>query len=183
MLDLHLLHHAADPLIFPRDGLPKIDEHHFRQLIFLISLCRLVTTTGKMPTGKLKRSFTCRTSNPPLLGGLSKSMLQPAQVLWQISLHTYLSRSKTSPVTLSRRTFSRHVAYPVRLHLDSHAQHGRCFTGPGDKELNPNPNILRRSPYRSDSDRYECSLKLPCAKKRYKQIPGQHVLGPRTLPN
>ena len=164
MLDLHLLHHAADPLIFPRDGLPKIDEHHFRQLTFLISLCRLVTTTGKLPRGKLKHSFTCRTSNP--LGGLSKLKMQPIQVLWQIGVHTYLSRSKTSPITLSRRTFSRHVAYPVRLHLDRHAQHGRCFTGPGDKELYPNPNILRRNPYRSDSDRYECNLKLPPGQKQ-----------------
>ena len=166
MQHLYFLRPAADPLIFPRDGLPKIDEHHFRQLIFLISLCRLVTTTGKLPTGKLKRSFTCRASNPPLLGGLSNSKLQPTQALWQISLHTYLSRSKTSPITLSRRAFARHVAYSVRLHLDSHAQHGRCFTGPGDKELYPSPNILRRNPYRSDSDRYECNLKLPPGQKQ-----------------
>ena len=115
----------------------------------LCRLGRLGTTTGKLPPGKLNVASHVAQATLFLLGGLSKSKMQPIQVLWQIGVHTYLSRSKTSPVTLSRRTFSRHVAYPVRLHLDSHAQHGRCFTGPGDKELNPNPNILRRNPYRS----------------------------------
>ena len=125
-----------------------------------------------------KRSLTCRTSNP--LGGLSKSKMQPIQVLWQIGVHTYLSRSKTAPITLSRRTFSRHVAYPVRLHLDSHAQHGRCLAGPGDKELYPNPNILRRNPYRSDSDRYECNLKLPPGQKQsWTQLSGERAKGCR----
>ena len=50
----------------------------------------------------------------------------------------------------------------------------------GGKELNPNPNILRRSPYRSDSDRYECNLKLPPGQKQsWTLLSGERAKGRR----